>query len=233
MKRYSITGIAALAALLLAVVAGCDTEDKKNYDVTIAWNIAGGQGTTCSQTLNGPGVSEQVEFDKVLITVYDAEGDVEPIQDPVEVDCADYEYTIPRLGRGKYWVTVGAMAEFEGDYLPYYEAEGEIRAPDRDEIVEFVLLQGKGKIAVSWSFDNNKFCGPNDVSDVEISLTGDEVECETGEFIIEDLVWAEYSITVEGMDDDGETTWIGDCAENPFEVKPGQVYEAHVELSEF
>lgn len=225
--------VACAAALFLAsaVLAGCDSEDKKNYDVPITWNIAGSQGATCAGTLNGPPGAELVEFDNVEIAVYSEEG--EPIQQAVEVSCADYAYTIPRLKRGNYIVELGAMTDFDGDYLPYYQAELPIKAPAKEDY-EAVLLQGDGEIAVSWSFDNSMMCGPNEVTEVEISLyDGDEtILCEDGLFLIEDLGWSTYDVTVVGLDESGEETWTGDCDDNPFEVKPGQTFEAHVVLSE-
>jgi hypothetical protein len=231
MKRFSIFLAAALAALIAA--AGCDSEDTKTYDVPISWNIAGGQGATCVGTLNGPGVGEQVTFDKVAVTVYSAADDATPIRDVVEVDCNSYEYTIPSLKRGSYIVELGAIAEFEGVSLPFYQAELEVTAPAGSDSYEAVLLQGKGKIAVSWSFANNKMCGPNGVAEVVVSLAaGEKVPCEDGEVLIENLYWSEYSVNVVGNDADGNAAWTGDCADNPFEVMPGQTYEAHVVLDE-
>lgn len=230
MFRGLITCCAALA-LASAALVGCDSEDKKNYDVPITWNVAGSQGAACVGTLNGPAGPEQVEFDNVEISVYSEEG--EPIQQAVEVSCADYAYTIPRLKRGNYIVELGAMADFDGDYLPYYQAELPIKAPAKVDY-EAVLLQGAGEIAVSWSFDNSMMCGPNEVTEVEISLyDGDEtILCEDGLFTIEDLMWDEYSVTVVGLDEAGEETWTGEYDDNPFEVKPGQTFEAHVVLGE-
>jgi hypothetical protein len=233
MKRHIIAVVVSLV-VASAAFAGCDSEDKKNYDVTVAWNVAGGQGTTCAGMLNGPGVSEQVEFAKVAVTVYSASDDTTPIQQTVEVNCTDYQYTIPRLKRGNYIVELGAMAEFDGDYLPYYQDEVEIAAPAKDDY-EGVLLQGKGKIAVSWSFDNLQMCGPNGVTEVEVEgtvVTDAPVPCEDGEVLIEDLYWEEHTVTVIGLDESGEETWMGDCEDNPFEVKPGQVFDAHAVLSE-
>ncbi|HUT77896.1 MAG TPA: hypothetical protein VM285_09435, partial [Polyangia bacterium] len=223
MKRFSIGLLAAGLAAGLLVAAGCDSEDTKTYDVPIAWNIAGGQGATCVGTLNGPGGSEQVEFDKMAITVYDADDETTPIQQTVEVNCADYQYTISRLDRGSYVVELGAMAEYDGDRLPYYQAEIEIEAPAGADNYEAVLLQGKGRIAVSWSFANNKMCGPNGVAEVAVSLATDErVPCEDGQFIVENLYWSDYSISAIGYDADDTATWSGDCADNPFEVRPGE-----------
>ncbi|MBW2277161.1 MAG: hypothetical protein JRF63_06690, partial [Deltaproteobacteria bacterium] len=147
--------------------------------------------------------------------------------------CTDYQYTIPRLKRGSYIVELGAMAEYDGEYLPYYQAEVPVSAPAKEDY-EGVLLQGEGKIAVSWSFDNLAMCGPNDVTEIEISLySGDEtILCEDGEFIIEDLTWSNYNVTVVGVDGEGSETWSGDCEDNPFEVRPGELFEAHVVLSE-
>jgi hypothetical protein len=232
MKRRLIACAAALALALVAL-AGCDSEDKKSYDVTITWNVAGGQGTTCAGMLNGPSGSEQVDFETVAVTVYKADGDEDPIQQTVEVDCTAYEYTIPRLKRGNYFVELGAMAEYDDDYLPYYQAEGEISAPGKDGF-DFTLLQGKGEISVTWSFENLAMCGPNEVTEVEISLyDGDEtILCEDGEFLIEDLFWGEYSVSVDGLDESGDEIFSGDCEDNPFEVKPGQTYDAHVLLIE-
>jgi hypothetical protein len=233
MTRRLITSVAALV-LVAAVVAGCDSEDKKNYNVTITWNVAGGQGTTCVGTLSGPGVAEQVEFDNVAVTVYSAADDTTPIQQTVEVPCTDYEYTIPRLKRGNYIVELGAMAEYDGDYLPYYQAELTVAAPQKQQEYQGMLVQGMGKILASWSFDNMKMCGANDVTEVEISLYdgSDTILCEDGEVLVEDLYWAEYSLTVVGLDSEGAETWSGECEDNPFEVKPGEIYEAHAVLGE-
>jgi len=233
MTRFSMTLSAAVLAAGLLAAAGCDSEDTKTYDVTITWNIAGGQGATCVGTLNGPGVSEQVTFEKVAITVYSIADDEEPIQEIVEVNCNAYEYTIPRLRRGDYFVELGAMATFEGERLPFYQAEIDISAPAKSDKYEAVLLQGKGKVLVSWSFDNNKMCGPNGVAEVVVSLAASEkIPCEQGEFLVEDLYWSDYSVNVVGNDAGGNAIWTGDCADNPFEVMPGQVYEAHVVLGE-
>jgi hypothetical protein len=227
MKLFSI----GLLAAGLLVAAGCDSEDTKTYDVVVTWNVSGGQGDVCAGTLSGPGVSEQVVFDKVAITVYSAADDATPIQQTVEVNCADYQYTIPRLDRGSYIVALGAMAEFDGERLPYYQAEIEITAPAGSDSYEAVLLQGKGKIAVSWSFADNKMCGPNGVAEVAVSLATDErVPCEDGELVIEDLYWSEYSVSATGYDEEGNATHSGDYDDNPFEVRPGQTYEAHVVL---
>jgi len=231
MKR--INWILALVALGVAFT-GCDTEETSSYDILINWNIAGGQGDVCAATLNGPSKSQQVDFDKVRISIYEDAESKNLIQDPIEVNCTDYSYTLSRLERGSYYIRLGAFADFEGDYLPYYQAEGEVEAPGVDKGYKFILNQGQGSIKVTWSFDNKQMCDPNEVDEIEVSLApGDRQACNDGMFLIKEAYWSEHRLDLSGYNSDGKKTWYGQYKDgDPFEVKPGQVYEAHVELSE-
>jgi len=158
-------------AVASAAFAGCDSEDTKRYDVTVTWNVAGAE--VCSAYLNE---DTTLEFDNVEINVYKTPEDTEPIQDAAQASCSEFSYTIPRLKRGTYHVELGAYAEDDdGDYLPYYQAEGEIEAPSKEEDgYQFGLALGKGSINVRWGFEDYGWCDSNGVTNMDISLA-DEV----------------------------------------------------------
>jgi len=225
-RLYAFVAVLALAA---AVVAGCDSEDPKRYDVTVRWNVAGAE--TCSAYLDADTI---LEFDQVEITVFKAEGDEEPIQDPIMIPCTDFTYTIPRLKRGNYFVELGAYAEDEDqDYLPYYQASGAIKAPDKgDGGFDFPLMLGKGDILVRWGFEDYGWCDTNGVTDMDISLAEELVPCIDESYPKDDVNWASYTLTITGLDADGEDVAYGEYNDgNPFMVKPGQLVDALVVLS--
>ena len=227
MKRLSFGMLAALAALGLAA-AGGDTEDGKTYDVTVSWNIAGAE--TCVFNLDA---DTQLEFDVVQIDLYDAQGDEAPIQAPIQVDCADFGYTITRLERGKYFAEIGAWAEDEdGDYLPYFQASGEIRAPaETEEGYEFGLLLGTGDIDIVWDFDGPGWCDSNGVTDLDISLVDELVPCDQESYLLEDVSPGNYTLTIDGLDADGNDVVAGEYNDGqPFSIKPGELIEAIVVL---
>ena len=70
-------------------------EDESTYDVVVTWNVAGAE--TCSAFISG---GDAIDFDKVVISIFDSEDAEEPIEAPAEVDCDEFTYTIPRMSRG-------------------------------------------------------------------------------------------------------------------------------------
>lgn len=229
MKGISLIGGSLLVALCVGVVAGCDTEDTKRYDVNLNWNIAGAE--TCSMSVAG----EDLVFDEVEITVYKKEGDPEPIQDPVRVPCTDYGYEVNRLKRGTYFVELDAYAtDSDGDYIPYFQAEGGIRAPAESDMgYDFGLALGKGEIMIRWGFADYGWCDSNGVSDLDISLVSELVACADETYLMEDVAWQEWTLTIDGLDEDGDVVKTGAYNDgDPFLVKPGQSIDALVVLDD-
>jgi hypothetical protein len=228
MTRFAMLTAAFAAALLAA--SACDSEDTKTYDVTITWNIAGAE--TCTFHLDEDTV---LEFDKVQVDVFEEEGDTDPIQDPIQADCGDFSLVVPRLSRGTYFVELGAWAEDDdGDYLPYFQASGEIRAPaESDQGYDFGLVLGSGEIEIKWGFANYEWCDSNGVVDLDISLVDETVACDDETYLLEDVTPGSYTLTITGLDDAGDPVVEGAYNDGqPFSVKPGQTIEALVILDE-
>jgi len=210
------------AALVVALAAGCDSEDSSKYSVDVYWQIAGADVCTANSGIGG-----ELTFETVRISVYEAEDDPTTIQ-AVEVPCADNEYTIEGLSRGEYWVRVDALATVEGDEeeLPYFQAEQAIVAPSEatdPRGYKFALEVGKATVEVIWGFDTPGMCPQHDVANVQISIDplGSMIPCDDGSYIIEDVPWQEQTITVTGLDaDDNEVTEGSYNDGDPFEIKP-------------
>ncbi len=228
MKR--ILGICMALCFLasVAVVGGCNSEDTKNYDVPISWSLGG--SSDCFWNIQ----DTQTPVDEVLVTVWENEDDEEAIDPPVTVPCADLEYTIPRLKRGTYFVEVKGIAQYEGNDLPILRQTMEIQAPNQDtHDTEFLLVQAKGAIHVIWNFANGLMCGPNEVTTMDISLADDFVDCNDGQYTIEevDTFQENNNLSIDALDDDDNVLFSGDFSDNPFMVLPGEVYEALVVLN--
>ncbi len=233
MKR--ILGICMALSFIasVAVVGGCNSEDTKNYDVPISWTLGG--NTDCSWPIQGV----LTPIDDMTVTVLENEDDAEPIDPAVTVPCADLEYTIPRLKRGTYFVEVVGIAEYDDDDqglidLPILKETMEIQVPYQDtHNNEFLLIQAKGAIHVTWSFDNLQMCGPNGVTSMDINLYPEElVDCNDGQYTIEGVSTFEETntLSIDALDDENNVLFSGDFADNPFMVLPGEVFEAPVIL---
>ena len=134
-----------------------------------------------------------------------------------------------------YHVELDAYAEdSDGDYIPYFQAEGEIRAPAQlEDGYDFGLSLGKGEIEVKWGFADYGWCGSNGVENLDISLVSELVPCESETYLIEDVEWQEWTLTIDGLDVDGDVVMEGAYNDgNPFMVKPGQHVDAMVVLDE-
>ncbi len=230
MKNFGLiaTALASIAALW---VAGCDSENNKTYDIPISWNIAGAE--TCVFNLDADTV---LEFDAVTIDIYDREGDEQPIQDRIEVACSDFGYTITRLERGTYFLELGAWAvDEDGEYLPYFQASDEVRAPAEEENgYQFGLMLGTGDIEIKWGFANYEWCDGNGVVDMDISLVDELVPCTDEMYLLEDQTPGGYTLTIEGLDADGVPVSYGEYNEgDPFSLKPGQLVDALVVLDDY
>lgn len=227
MKR-NIIALAVVLAAVSAAWAGCDSEDTKRYDVKVNWTVAG--AVTCSAYLDA---DTTLEFDNVEVKVFKVEGDEEPIQEAIMVPCSDFSYTIPRLKRGNYYVELGAYAEDDdGEYLPYFQAAQQVKAPAANEDgYDFGLMLGKGDILIRWGFADYGWCDSNGVVDMDISLVDELIPCADETYLKEDVDWASYTLTISGLDDSGDEVAYGEYNEgDPFAVKPGQLVDAMVIL---
>ncbi len=227
MKRILGICMALCFIASVAVVGGCNSEDPKNYNVPITWSLGG--SSNCSWMIQ----SVQTPVDDVTVTVWENEGDEVPLAPAVTVSCADLEYEIPRLKRGTYFVEVKGIAQYEGDDLPILRQTMEIQAPYKDtHDNEFLLIQAKGSIHVTWSFDNGLMCGPNEVTTIDINLADEFVDCNEGQYTIEEVDTFEENnnLSIIALDDDDNELFSGDFADNPFMVLPGEIYEAPVVL---
>jgi hypothetical protein len=241
MSRNTLRVSTFLAALAFAAVAGvsCNTEDAKTYDVVVSWSVAGAQ--TCSAS---PSAGVILDFDQITIEVYDEDqvqdgkvisGEV-PFQTETVADCSLYKYTIQRLERGRYYAYVKAWAvDADGEHLPYYQAGTAIRAPSTmgEAGYPVSLMLGKGEVNVTWGFDNYAQCGAVGVQDIVLSLAPNpKLDCSLGAYLLTDINAASgYSLTVDGLDENGDITWTGTYDGNPFDIKPGQHVDAQVILS--
>ncbi len=228
MKRILGILMALCFIASVSVVGGCNTEDTKNYNVPISWTLGG--NTDCSWPIQ----SVLTPIDDIAVTVWENEGDEEPLAPVVTVSCDDLGYEIPRLKRGTYFVEVVGLAEYEGSELSILKETMEIKAPYQDEHDnEFLLIQAKGAIHVTWSFENNQMCGPNEVTTMDINLYPEEsVDCNDGQYTIEGVSTFEETntLSIDALDEDDNVLFSGDYENNPFMVLPGEVYDAHVVL---
>lgn len=255
MTRFMILTGVALAMVISTLLFSCDSESKKTYDVDVEWRINRVQ--ECEAIVKDGG---QLNFSEIVITVWDDEDDIAEGKDPIAVedgiDCGDFEYTLSDMDRGKYFVVVEAIADYEGQELPYFQGSEELTVPS-DDPTEVDLYLSVGKVTAVWGFENRRMCGANDVEEVRAYLRvgSDEedsgpIDCELGEFVFENLDWDYYELEIEGMDANGEVThrgtYIADVEDNPsgdagdddagpedenlLDVRPGSDIEAFVEL---
>ena len=229
MKRILGILMALCFIASVSVVGGCNTEDTKNYNVPITWTLGG--NTDCFWSIQN--VSTPV--DDITVTVWENEGDEVPLAGAVTVSCSDLEYTIPRLKRGTYFVEVVGLAEYEGSELSILKKTMEIKAPYLDEHEpdnKFVLIQANGSIHVTWGFENGLMCGANDVTTIDINLADEFVDCDEGQYTIEEVYPFEENnnLSIDALDENDDVLFSGDFADNPFMVLPGEIYDAHVVL---
>ncbi len=218
---------------------GCDSENQDTYEATVKWNISDIE--ICRQALPEDYIIEEdgreLVFENVEIKVYDDEGDEDPVQEGV-AKCDAFSYTLFGLERGEYYVTVGAIATYDGVTLPYFQGDNNSLPDDstfvvptvQDEPYNFTLTLGTGKVTVTWDFDQG-VCGANGVSELDVSLVGDqpnhqyenrEIPCDLeGGLVIEDVEWDMYNILIRGFNEEGQLTHIGESPEK-FKVRPGE-----------
>jgi hypothetical protein len=180
---------------------------------------------------------ETLVFETVHIEVFEEDNtDGDPIMF-FDTPCDEHFYTIQNLEEGEYYVTFGAMAEYEGQELAFFQMDMDIEAPaEQDEYVEMWQM-GSGSVQASWGFVSG-FCVGNGVEKIDIALnsvTGDAeytqegIDCVDEILLIEDVPWDTYSLSIQGFDLYGSQTHSGETAED-FEVLPGSQVNAFVTL---
>lgn len=190
-----------IPSLLIGLMFGCDSESKKTYEFTGIWTFSG-QPRLCKQYLSDDYGGGELEFDEIVIKVYENEKSQEEGDVLVEetVPCSAGSFTIDDLARGTYIVNVQAMAmdpvieeedaltdagtgeeeeteSSEREVRAYYESTKEVVVPPKeDEQVKFSMEWGTGSIEVNWSFVNGLMCGAamNNVEKVEVEIIGEK-----------------------------------------------------------
>ncbi|MCP4606179.1 MAG: hypothetical protein GY847_37645 [Proteobacteria bacterium] len=216
-----ITTIAFFSAVVLAsslaIVVGCDSEETTTYGITVRWEI-GGIPACKSPELEEKFGGVALEFETIKITVYDDEGDEEPVQNTVSVLCREKEYTIYNLERGEYFVEAEAWATHDDMELPYFLGTETIVVPAADEEVYPISLRlNSGSVDVAWDFERGGCQNDwNNVENVIITLRGDNntetsdpIPCVENQWSFEGLSWDLYTLTVEGFNEQGEPTHRG------------------------
>jgi len=217
MKRITIMIMAIFVAAALMVTLSCDTEEEETHSVTVKWDIGG--VPSCKSEWDREDEHISLSFDKVRITVFENKGDSEPVHDAITVECSEHQYTVHQLERGTYHVQIEAMADFQGQYLPYFEGSLEIVAPADDTEYAASLRLSTGSVEVEWGFERGQ-CNSsrNMVKNVIITLEGTDVSnmiesesisCEQAQYSFEDMTWDLYKLTVEGFNEAGELTHRG------------------------
>jgi hypothetical protein len=236
MKRFTVY---LSIIFLLIPLFGCDSENPVTYETTITWNISDME--VCRQALAEDYINEEegseLVFENVEIKVYDDEGDLAPVQEGI-AKCTAFSYTLYGLDRGRYYVTVGAIATYDGVTLPYFQGdsnglpeEADFAVPTKEDgPYDFTLTLGKGKVTVTWDFEQG-VCGANGVSELDVSLIGAQpnhqyifqnTACDLeGGLVIEDVDWDMYTIVINGFDEAGVLTHVGETDED-FKVRPGE-----------
>ncbi len=238
MKRFTVY---VSIIFLLIPMLGCDSENPVTYETTITWNISDME--ICRQALAEDYINEQegseLIFENVEIKVYDDEGDLEPVQKGI-AKCNAFSYTLYGLERGQYYVTVGAIASYDGVTRPYFQGDSnglpdemDFEVPTKEDgPYDFTLILGKGKVTVTWHFEQG-VCGMNEVSTLDVSLIGDQpnhqhifqnIACDLeGGLVIEEVDWDMYRIVIDGFDEEGVLTRVGGTDEDEdFKVRPGE-----------
>ena len=117
-----------------------DEDTESEDEVTIRWFIAG-IPSCMIPSLPPPYSSEAVEFDQLLIRVFE-DGSETP-ETSTSVACTDLEYVVTDLDPGSYNVEVDAMATLEGETHPFFIGEAEFTIPARSPCEVSLRLNGE------------------------------------------------------------------------------------------
>lgn len=236
--KMTLTGkkIKMMLAALLATAAmagGCDSEDEKTYDLTVGWNINGFE--ICSSNLPETQFAQsEVVFTTVQVNVYEDETKAQSVQAPISVPCAQFATQITRLPRGKYYVTLDAYADYDGDVIPFFQGEKEVSIPKDGDSITIPLVAGTGEILVYWQFSGGKTCGVDmagEVTDVAIFVNGQQTKttCGSGQVLLPDIAMGtSYTVSAQALDASGNVLYtaqyLPSVSATEFTVLPGERY---------
>ena len=188
------TGFLVCAALF--ILASCEKE-AEIVDLTVGWTIGLEQpdGDICSRA----GIQDiHVSLDG-LSDSYERTG-----------GCSDGEIRfvdIPQIG---YEVAVSGLNE---DGCPVYFGETFVNPGDLESELQTLRLEAipaTGSLTVGWWFSDGKFCSHHGVGKVRLVVFKDdvqiinyEIDCEDGQFVLDDAETGRYSVRIEAEAEEG------------------------------
>ena len=182
----------------------------------------------------GEFAQDDVVFDSVEINIYEDETAETAIQPPVSVPCETFSYTIARLDRGSYYVTVDALTDWDGDELAFFTGATTVAVSGDDATADVNLAVGKGDVRVIWRFASGLICGADQAGEVtNIVVTMGDMEmaaaCGDGQVIFASVPpGSDYIISGTALSKDGEVLLNATLAEAPLIVLPGGSYETEL-----
>ncbi len=187
------TTLIVTAALALAMGSGCGESDSFG-DLVVRYQI--GSGIDC----------DEAGIDSIQITLDGSSH----TPDPRIVACRDErgELLFRNIPVDVYDVVVHGL---DANDEPIFEGEQEdVSIIEGDEVETRVITLSvmNPALRVRWRFDNGFQCSTNDVQEIEMVLyreridreTDEIVDCELGEFLIEDLFPGNYDLRVRAID---------------------------------
>lgn len=234
--HVNVFSICVIMSLGLCFAVGCDSEEEKTYEATIYWQID--SKSACKAFLND---DETITFQAVHVRIYKDKAKTVLIYDKNNLECTDYQHTIEgddALSEGTYQVVVVAYADYDGMYLPFYQADGEIRIPVDDERYVFNMTQGTGEVHVEWGFERGT-CGSNEVEEIDIVLESTSgpfntvsqtgLDCDhDGGFTFTKVAWDEYVLRLTAYNSQGAVVGTAESVE--MTVRPGQTIDKYLEF---
>jgi hypothetical protein len=225
-----LTGLLFTSVLLLF---GCDEEVNENYDLTVRWNISG--MPLCRTWLPADEFDrDDLTFDVVEISVYADETAQTAIQPPVRVSCEDFQYTIPRLERGRYYVIVDALTQWADQEVAFFSGADSVAVNQKGATMDIPLIIGTGEVRVIWRFESGRICGAVSAGEVkQIEVTMDQqiatAACGDGQLMLTGVpAGGEYTIEALALSADGEVLFETSLDSAPMELLPGLTYEVEL-----
>lgn len=185
-----------LVCAVFFISAGCE-KDTEIVDLTVGWTIG----------LESP--SEEICSRSGITAVHVI---LDSVSESFErqVVCGEGKIKFEGIPRFAYRVLVSGLND-KG--CPIYYGEKQISSGELEEGMETLRLEslpGTGKVTVSWWFPDARFCSHHDVDKVRIVVFRDDMEivnnnvnCESGSYVIDDALTGRYSILVEAQAEEG------------------------------
>ena len=235
-KKIIINGIIVLFAVAVAFLTGCDSEEDGvgSGDLIVRWDIAGLK--MCRSYLPAGGYDQDdLQFDTVVVGLYESAVSPTPIQELPPLSCTDFQTNFERLPHGDYFVRIKAYAMYNEQSIPFFVGSGEVSHQTARSVLDLPLEVADGQLVVRWYFNGNFTCGltaGGEVANVIVSLNGVQrapVPCGNGQIVINNVYPEnEYRVSAQALDGNGTLLYEAVSADNPFEVLPGQPYTVNV-----